>query len=119
MEDSYLIFYFNQILHSGSAFSSCHLRNNQFDLSTRRPVDARHQKQITHGEKNHCPLPALIHLVLLHTAYNLKISSSPYAFCSGICAAAHLMYLIRCSLCNGKEIGPGLIGPDDIYAPIV
>lgn len=119
MEDSYSIFNFNEILHSSSVFSSCHLRNNQFDLSAQRPVDACHQIQITHREKNHCPLPGLIHLVLLHTAYNLKISSSLYASCSWSCAAAHLMYLIRCSLCNGKGIGPGLIGLDDIYAPIV
>lgn len=119
MEDSYSIFNLNKILHSSSVFSFCHLRNNQSDLSTQQPVDACHQIQITHREKNHCPLPGLIHLVLLHTAYNLKISSSLYASCSRSCAAAHLMYLIRCSLCNGKGIGPGLIGLDDIYAAIV
>lgn len=119
MEDSYSIFNFNEILHSSSVFSSCHCRNNQSDLSTQWPVDACHQIQITHRGKNHCPLPGLIHLVLLHTAYNLKISSSLCASCSRSCAAAHLMYLIRCSLCNGNGIGPGLIGLDDIYAPIV
>lgn len=113
------MFDFNKILHRSSVFSSCHLRHNQFDLSTQRPADARHQKQITHRVKKHCPLPGLIHLVLLHAAYNLKISSSLYASCSRSCAAAHLMYLIRCSLCNGKGIGLGLIGLDDIYAPIV
>lgn len=119
MEDSYSIFNLKKILHSCSELSSCHLRNNHSDLSTSLPVDACHHIQITHTQKNHCPLSGLIHLVLLHTAYNLKISSNLHASCSRSSAAAHLIYLIRCRLCNGKGIGPGLIGPDDISAPIV
>lgn len=75
-------------------------------------------KNRSHSEKNHCPLPGLIHLIVLRTAYILKISSSLHAFCSGSCAAAHLMYLIRCSLYNGKGIGLGLIGLNDIYQTV-
>lgn len=87
MADSYSIFNFNKILHRSPVFSSCHLRNNQSDLSTQWPVDARHQIQITHAhgkKKPHCPLSGLIHLVLLHTAYNLKICSSLYALAPGV-----------------------------------
>lgn len=118
MEDSYSIFNFSQI-YSGSVFSSfiweiispTHLLSGLLMLAI---------KNRSHTERKIVALSLVLFIWSCYTQLiTWKLAAACMPFSLGSCAAAHLMYLIRCSLCNGKGIRLGLIGLDDIYAPIV
>lgn len=69
-----------KILHRCPVLSRSRRRNNQLDLPTQRPVDARHQKQITHGGKKK-KIIALSLVLFIWSCYTQLITSKLAAAC--------------------------------------